>query len=84
MPYPDEPLHKIEGKILRETDRAILMQCEKIDGNDWDPQKSKSQWFPISQVGSLTRGLMHPSNPNLDEPDVAKVKRWILQTKGII
>lgn len=82
---PESPLHKLVGRIITETDKAILFHCNEIDGNEWDPAHPRRNWFPISQVGTISRGKRYiDEEDKADEADTVTIKRWILQQKGIV
>ena len=58
----------IRGKIIKETDAAILLQVAS----------GTKYWFPLSQISTI-----HKAMPDSDELDSIAVADWILQKKGI-
>ena len=59
----------ISGKIIKETDAAMLF---KIQG--------ESHWFPLSQITEIHRDV---GNGGDEERDIIKVADWLLVKKGI-
>ncbi len=85
MTRPEEPIHKISGKHLGESAKAVRFEIHQINGRDTtftdnfgDPIR-KTEWFPFSQVKSISTQA-----PSSDELDEIQVKEWILKQKGLL
>jgi len=59
----------ISGKIIKETDAAMLFQF-----------RGESHWFPLSQITEIHRDV---GNGGDEERDIIKVADWLLVKKGI-
>ena len=68
MPSQPNTYSYIAGKIIRETEAAVLF---KVSGG-------KSEWFPRSQITEIYRDIEDGT-----EGDQIKVADWILSKKGI-
>lgn len=80
---PTEPTYRLSGYNLGETGKAVRFQCFKINGAPAFEEDSKTEWFPMSQVKSMTkvpasRRVEGDSNGEMDE---LVVKEWILKAK---
>ncbi len=67
----------LTGKYLRETEKACQFLIETINGVETDDTVEVNQWFPYSQVVSITHG-------KLDEADTLVVSKWIMQQKELL
>ena len=75
MTRPGDRLHKIEGRIWSESEKAIKFQVEVVAGTEVEP---RIEWFPFSQVKSIDR-----RTPGSDEYDSLQVSEWILTQKNL-
>lgn len=76
MTRPGDRLHKIEGRIWSESEKAIKFQVEVVAGSTLD--NPLIEWFPFSQVKSIDR-----RTPGSDEHDSLQVSEWILTQKNL-
>lgn len=72
--YTNETTVKVTGNIKVETGKAILVMVSAV--NDIrvypeDEHRTKSVWFPFSQVSAIRR--------NPDAQDELRVKEWIVK-----
>jgi hypothetical protein len=91
--------HTLHGYIGRETEKAILFEVCAIDDHsivDSFTSKQRTQWFPLSQLKSITHAppeslgydedgvidteLGEDDNPRYDQ---IVVKEWLLKTKDL-
>jgi hypothetical protein len=72
---PGNTYHAVEGYIRRETEKALQIEMVQIDGAEVE---QKSEWFPISQLNSITR-----QGKGSQELDKIEASAWILQAKGL-
>lgn len=80
MPNPAD--HKLTGRHLGETARALKFQIETINGNPFDAEamdKGNTHWFPLTQVVNITKAAL--SSNDLDQ---ITVKNWIMREKGLV
>ena len=75
--YNQEIYYKLNGIIMAETAAAIKFRIKGIEGKLWAEDNFQTEWFPLSQVKSITR-----SQNNSPDLDSIEVKDWILKTKG--
>lgn len=66
---------KIYGRILKESEKAILMRVIAIDSLEDEIDSPHTSWFPFSQTKTITRS-------NSSEADTLEVSEWILRQKG--
>ena len=78
MNRPAGQIHQLEGYISGETEKAILVEVCKLDGMEVVPEEKKKEWFPLSQVTSITR---QPKGSQ--ELESLVVSNWILRAKGL-
>lgn len=79
---PGDKLHTIHGYIVRETDKAILIQVYQVDGKDIetpDDEFKRNMWFPLSQVSTIYR-----DNGADGGYDYIRAKEWICKQKDLI
>jgi hypothetical protein len=80
---PGDKLHTIHGYIVRETDKAVLIEVMQVDNSKLDdkdvPGGSRNMWFPLSQVSTI-----HRSNDAGGEYDYIRAKEWICKQKDLI
>lgn len=82
-PEPDPVL--IEGRIVRETEKAVLFNVRVVNGRSIE--NPRNEWFPISQMKSRTIAAPPKDpyqDPEEDELDTMKMSHWICQTKGLV
>ena len=80
MPRNASAYHPVRGYILRETDKAVQMEVHEISGisaADEDGE-NKSEWFPVSQLKSITRSR------GASEQDEIMASDWILKAKDLL
>ena len=70
---PTEPIHKISGILLRESERARLVDISSID--DEMLAAPRQEWFPVSQTATCS------TFP--DGRIELKISRWIYLQKGL-
>lgn len=76
--------YKINGTILTETEKAVRFKIKGISDKIWAEHNFITEWFPLSQVKSLTRvNLDSTSDLNNSEMDSMEVRDWILRSKGL-
>ena len=66
---------KLTGTKLRETDKAVHFQVDKV--GDTALEESVTHWFPFSQISSQT-------SSHTDGQDEIKVAKWICQSKELV
>lgn len=74
--------HKLTGRHLGETARALKFQMETINGRPFVeccPDQKDTQWFPLTQIVNITKAA-----PTSDDPDAITVKHWIMREKGLV
>lgn len=79
---PAYRLHTVHGYIIRETEKAILIQVYQVDGKDTetpDDERKRDIWFPLSQVSTI-----HRDNGTDGSYDYIRVKEWLCKQKGLI
>ncbi len=80
---PGDKLHTIHGYIIRETDKAILIEVMQVNDSalaDADvPGGSRNMWFPLSQVSTI-----HWSDGPGGEYDYIRAKEWICKQKDLL
>lgn len=79
MTRPGEVTHTLQGYHLGETGKALRFQVLQINGDPLEDGESKTEWFPLSQVRSITRAAQGSG-----EMDNIKVTEWILTAKEMI
>jgi hypothetical protein len=70
----------LSGTIGAETEKAILFTVHGVDSEEVEPKK---EWFPLSQVKSITRAAVTEAIEEQEE-DVIVVKEWICKQKGLV
>jgi len=70
--------YKINGTIITETEKAVRFRIKGISDKMWAEHNFVTEWFPLSQIKSLTR-----VNSDSSDMDSLEVKEWILRTKGL-
>lgn len=70
--------YQVEGKIIKETERAVFICVMQVDTKKLNPADYKNDWFPKSQLIDY----VFPEFPN--DPAKFVVKDWILREKGYI
>lgn len=65
----------VQGTKLFETGKAVQFRVESVANEPLD--ETKVEWFPLSQVKSMTTG-------NSDGTDTLEVADWLLRTKELI
>lgn len=85
---PTDPTYKLDGHILRTSDKAILFEVHKINGAPYEPtleaddadtkEVANPSWFPISQVAKTEPAI------NPDDLDTIYASKWITETKGFV
>lgn len=83
---PGDALHTVQGYIMRQTEKAILIEVWQVNGKDIpcpDQIPNRNMWFPLSQVSTI-----HTAPPgNADaamEYDYIRAKEWILKQKDLL
>jgi hypothetical protein len=66
----------LTGNKMKETEKAVLFQIQKISGTPVKLPKS-TQWFPLSQVQKMFK------DPTQSGVDTITVSEWILKQKEI-
>lgn len=79
MTHPGEVTHTLQGYHLGETGKALRFQVFQINGETFNDGEAKTEWFPLSQVRSITRAAQGSG-----EMDNIKVTEWILTAKEMI
>jgi hypothetical protein len=75
MSRAEEPNVTITGYHLGETERAVKFSIHAVAGEEIDPDV---QWFPLSQIKSITRATQG------SQRDTLVVKQWIARQKGLV
>lgn len=60
----------MRGKVIRETEKAVLFNVMEISGAPIEPPAS--QWFPISRMQKRI------TNPNAEDQDTMMVESWLI------
>jgi len=68
--------YKLQGTLVRETEKAVLFQTDTISGAPVD--NNKELWYPLSQISSK---MVDPNNKG---EDWIMASEWILQQKGFL
>ena len=80
---PGDKLHTIHGYIIRETERAILIEVMQVNDSalaDADvPGGNRNMWFPLSQVSTIYR-----DNGADGGYDYIRAKEWICKQKDLL
>ena len=80
---PGDKLHTIHGYIIRETERAILIEVMQVNDSQLAdkevPNGNRNMWFPLSQVSTI-----HRSDNAGGEYDYIRAKEWICKQKDLI
>ena len=74
--------HRLSGRIFHETEKAIYFKASEVD--NVEVEAPKKEWFPLSQVKSITRAAEPGPEDEPMEPDMIEVKAWIVKSKGLI
>jgi hypothetical protein len=81
--WSGDKLHTIHGYIIRETERAVLIEVMQVNDSalaDADvPGGSRNMWFPLSQVSTI-----HRSDSAGGEYDYIRAKEWICEQKDLL
>ena len=76
-------LHTIHGYIIRETDKAILIEVQQVNDTRLEdkevPGGNRNMWFPLSQVSIISRAKDDSTNY-----DYIRAKEWICKQKDLI
>ena len=76
-------LHTIHGYIIRETEKAILIEVQQVNETRLEdkevPNGNRNMWFPLSQVSTI-----HRDNGTDGSYDYIRVKEWICKQKDLI
>jgi len=76
-------LHTIHGYIIRETDRAILIEVQQVNETPLAdaevPGGNRNMWFPLSQVSTIYR-----DNGPDGKYDYIRAKEWICKQKELV
>lgn len=76
-------LHTIHGYIIRETDKAILIEVQQVNETRLEdkevPGGDRNMWFPLSLVSTI-----HRSKNSGNDYDYIRAKEWICKQKGLI
>jgi len=80
-----DQFYPVEGIAVRETEKAILFEVYLVNGCDPEPTNRK-QWFPLSQVKSITYNHVNsPEDPDAElQYDKMMVKQWLLKNKDLL
>ena len=73
---PTDPTYKLQGTILRESDKAVYMDVESINGAPLD--ETITAWFPLSQI---TKKF---TDPSAQGTDFIMASEWICKAKELI
>ena len=80
---PGDKLHTIHGYVVRETDRAILIEVMQVNVTpltDADvPGGNRNMWFPLSQVSTIYR-----DNGDDGGYDYIRAKEWVCKQKDLL
>lgn len=79
---PGDQLHTISGYIMRQTEKAILIEVRQVDGSDLPEPEDVADcqhWFPLSQVSTIHQGKTADG-----EYDYIRAKEWICKNKDLI
>ena len=80
---PGDRLHTIHGYIVRETDKAILIEVMQVNetalADAEVPGGSRNMWFPLSQVATIYR-----DNGADGGYDYIRAKEWICKQKDLV
>jgi hypothetical protein len=73
---PTDPTYKLKGTILRESDKAVYMDVESINGVPMDD--TETHWFPLSQIAQKF------TDPSTQGTDFIMASEWICKAKSLI
>lgn len=75
----DPRIYQVEGRLIKETAKAVLVRIDLIDDEPCSP--AKSYWFPKSQVvdSILVDPIFEP-----DSLDKFTMKHWIMDQHGFV
>ena len=73
---PTDPTYKIQGTILRETDKAVHMDVEWINACPLEP--TETHWFPLSQIAKKF------TDPDKQGEDFILASEWICKAKELV
>ena len=73
---PTDPTYKLQGTILRETDKAIYMDVESINAAPLEP--TETHWFPLSQIAQKF------INEKEQGEDFILASEWICKAKELV
>lgn len=79
---PGDQLHTVSGYIMRQTEKAILIEIFQVDGSDIpepESERDRQHWFPLSQVSTIHQGKVADN-----EYDYIRAKEWICKQKDLI
>lgn len=75
---PTDKTYKLTGTILRESDKAVYMDVEKINDLHLEEGETISAWFPLSQIASKF------TDPAVQGTDYIMASEWICKAKELI
>lgn len=82
-PKPGDRLHTVHGYIIRETEKAILIEVRQVNETtlvDAEvPGGNRNMWFPLSQVSTI-----HHDTGADGAYDYIRAKEWICKQKDLI
>ena len=72
----DPRTYQVEGSLIRETEKAVLIAIDKINDDNLEPPKS--YWFPKTQV------IDYVSSDQPETMDKFTIKHWIMDQHGLV
>lgn len=80
---PGDRLYTIHGYIIRETDKAILIEVQQVNDTRLEdkevPGGNRNMWFPLSQVSTI-----HRAKNSGNDYDYIRAKEWICKQKDLV
>lgn len=82
MAEPQPEYSTLQGFILGETEKAILLEIYQVNGADLSENPGRKEWLPLSQIKSITRAAPSTEDGEVEYDNVT-LKSWLIGKKQI-
>jgi hypothetical protein len=76
-PKPRKEIYLVLGYLIRETEKACLINIHEIEGSTVD--EVLGHWIPKSQIVDS-----QAQDPSSEEFDRFNIKHWIMNERGLV